>query len=231
MKTNEGNEQSSERIKLAMAHQSKMMPVFVNFVSRFIDDFEENRYIKLLLRYMEGYTNAEIAKENGITPERTRQLINKAVEIIKNFDVKQTAEYKTLQEDFANEQFINKAIKERLESIPSKIDLFERIRIIEGFLYVIKRKFDDYNYWPTMIPLPPIEEQPIFIKDLDISTRLRNALVYNNIDTLSQLAELDPVVLEYSRNCGRKTVKEAADLLASHGMSFSKPLPSYYDKL
>ncbi len=59
------------------------------------------------------------------------------------------------------------------------------------------------------------------IKDVEMSTRLRNALENNGIKRLESLAEMTPAALVRMRRLGPKSLLEIREVLDEHGMKLS----------
>lgn len=207
-----------ERKKMAENHCVELMPEFLNIVNRFMDCKEDDRATEMLAKYIKGYSREEIAQEYGFTKERVRQLIWKAVNSLKHFKVEHTPEYLQLQEQ--NELLIaqNTALKKQIEQAQLKNNLIDEIDLLQTFLRDTQTSLGKIKSQVSNIPSAPFEEKLIFVKNIETSVRLKHILNNSKIITLSQLALTDPVELLKMPQCGRKTIKEAEELLKEYNV-------------
>lgn len=210
------NSNWQERKKMAENHCVELMPEFLNIVNRFMDCKEDDRATEMLAKYIEGYSREEIAQEYGITRERVRQLIWKAVNSLKHFKVEHTPEYLQLQEQ--NELLFaqNTSLKSQLAQAQLKNSLLDEIELLQTFLKDTQTSLGKIKSQVSIIPSAPVEETPIFVKNIETTVRLKHILNNCKIITLSQLALTDPVELLKMPHCGRKTIKEAEELLKEY---------------
>lgn len=211
-----------ERKKNAEIHCVELMPEFLNILNRFMDCQEDNRAINMLAKYIDGYSKEESAQEYGITSERVRQLIWRAVSSLRNFNVENTAEFSQLKEQ--NELLLaqNTALKKQLEQAELKNNLIEEIDLFQTFLKDAQTSLGKIKSQVSNIPPAPTEENPIFVKNVVTSVRLKHILDKGKIVTLSQLALTDSIELLKMKHCGRKTIKEAKELLKKYGAQLSQ---------
>lgn len=203
---------------MAENHCIELMPEFFNIVNRFMDCKEDDRAIKMLAKYIEGYSREEIAQEYEITSERVRQLTWKAVNSLKHFNVENTPEYLQLKEQ--NELLIaqNTTLKNQLAQAQLKNSLLDEIELLQTFLRDTQTSLGKLKSQVSIIPSAPIEEAPIFVNNIETTVRLKHILNNCKIITLSQLALTDPVELLKMPHCGRKTIKEAEELLKEYNV-------------
>lgn len=62
----------------------------------------------------------------------------------------------------------------------------------------------------------------VFIRDLKLSTRIKNVLIRANINTLEQLKKRSINKLRRIRNLGKGSIKEIKDLLANYGYTLNE---------
>ena len=167
--------------------------------------------IVLTNTYVNHKTLEEIGKESGITRERVRQILFKALRKIKvhkkYFEIGELA-YPEIYEKEQRDKYIEE-IKSKWTYESAK----EYIAEYEGT--------DEYKK-QFLLDTP--------IEDLDFSVRTYNCLkraykrdyvtglrFYDNINTLGDLIECEDVDLMKIRNLGRKSLKEIIDKVHSYG--------------
>lgn len=68
----------------------------------------------------------------------------------------------------------------------------------------------------------------IRVEDLPISTRARNVLRVSKVRTVNDLAQIDPETLVHTANCGRRTVKELANVVRQYFSSLPGSAMEFY---
>lgn len=144
-----------------------------------------------------GFTFEAVAKQEGVTKERIRQIVNKAVRKIKHPSrlviLRFGKEVKDLQDDIT---------KLTLELSNKKQELIEQINNPQKIVLTKEEKLES-----------------IKIEDLDLSVRAYRCLKRANINKLTDLLQKSETDLMRIRNLGRKSLKEI--ILKLNDMGFS----------
>lgn len=153
----------------------------------------------LLMYFKEGKTLAEIGMEYGLTRERIRQIIAKAVRRMRHPARMKLIEYGLAGYAHMNE---NRRRKEKLEAEDKALDELEQDLIL-------RRAFLE-----GVLPTQEVREEErigkdIYLEDMDLSVRSYNCLKRAKCDTLGDVCQvLKDGRLNKLRNVGRKTMNE-----------------------
>lgn len=155
-------------------------------------------------RYRDGNTLEDISKEFKITRERVRQILARAVRIMRSPVRRRYIEdgLKGTEELNETERYISKR-KAKLEQMKNQLDLEEKY---------------------LNIPEPSAYDQPvtdIFLDECAMSVRLFNCLRRSRLDTVNKIvaAVNDESILRV-RNLGRKTYEELLTWLKTIGVPY-----------
>jgi len=171
----------------------------------------EKKYIRM--RFWENLTLDEIAKYTGVTRERVRQVINKALRKIRGRSFKQykyfgDSVYRIQKNDRLYKELINKreqlqAVNDRIEEIEKELNnRTEKLSKVKAELGISNSLSDE-----EIVNNTPIEE-------LELSVRSYNCLKrHAKINTIGELRKLTYDELMSIRNFGRKSLDEIANIM------------------
>lgn len=167
--------------------------------------------------YKEVRTLESIGKSLGITRERVKQIIKKAVKKLEHSGKKLLIQGKDKFEliSINEKEEIIKEFKEKI-SYDLILEWIESHEITEELLELCHSIIDTYKSTPKPKP------EYITIEELDLSVRSYNCLKRANIDTLKDLTSRTRYDMFKVRNLGRKSLKEIETRLAERGLSFKE---------
>lgn len=165
----------------------------------------------ILRDIMEGYTMEEISKSLGLTCERVRQLAYKAIRKMAHL-----TNLRALEQE-------NHELKNEFNAMQSHIQpLHQRIAELEK-QHGLNEQCNDYmaeQIYQFLI-------RPV--TDFPFSTRCLNAISYQGIKTIGDLAKKKKTELTLTRNIGKKTINEITEFLEKNGLSFGFDTDKYIE--
>lgn len=195
VKKKEPSEKQKQRTRKTAIeeHRMALLPYFMPLIEKTLTNFEEKRIGKMMRMYIDGMNMEEIAKEYGLSRERIRQLLQKAVKNINHSCVYSESDYNELKQK--NE---------------------DQMLIIES----LQKKISNNSISPTnnLGSSDNINSYTVLISDIEMSKRLRNCLNRLNVITLSDLTQYSRIELMRSENFGKKCLKEVLDIMSEFGL-------------
>lgn len=173
------------------------------------NDILTEREACMMCRFLECADARQIAKEYDLTPERTREIINKGIRKFWKL---------TSYADIVAE---NNALKEERNNLHAALahltDANKELKIQCGHW--------DEDTAAILLEYPFTEEDKekcefLFreIKDFDFSTRTLNGLLRGNIENVGDMVRLTGRELLKLRNFGKKGLREIEDFVEEHGL-------------
>lgn len=191
-KTEPSDQQKQRTRKTAIEeHRMALLPYFMPLVEKTLTNFEEKRMGKMMRMYIDGMNMEEIANEYGLSKERIRQLLQKAVKYINHFSVYSETDYNELKQKNEDQSLIIESLQKKISNNPIS---------------------------PTVNPnsSDSIDSYTVLISNIDMSKRLRNCLKRLNVITLYDLTQYSRIELMRSENFGKKCLKEVLDLMSKY---------------
>lgn len=169
--------------------------------SNFLDDRTKDM---LLARYRDGATLEEVGKQYGITRERVRQLIFKALIRIRRSEWGKRLRMGLQGETQASEN-----------AIVEKNKYKELIQANSGDVKALKALRDEINRRIYQLTSKSEEEEEIEtpIASLHLSVRSMNGLMRAGIKTIEKLIEMPPASLRTLHGLGIKSVDEITEAI------------------
>lgn len=195
VKKKEPSEKQKQRTRKTAIeeHRMALLPYFMPLIEKTLNNFEEKRIGKMMRMYIDGMNMEEIAKEYGLSRERIRQLLQKAVKYINHSCVYSESDYNELKQKNEDQMLIIESLQKKISNNPIN---------------------------PTNNPDSSgnIDSYTVLISNIEMSKRLRNCLNRLNVITLSDLTQYSRIELMRSENFGKKCLKEVLDLMSSFNL-------------
>lgn len=195
VKKKEPSEKQKQRTRKTAIeeHRMALLPYFMPLIEITLTNFEEKRIGKMMRMYIDGMNMEEIAKEYGLSRERIRQLLQKAVKYINHSCVYSESDYNELKQKNEDQMLIIESLQKKISNNPIN---------------------------PTNNPDSSgnIDSYTVLISNIEMSKRLRNCLNRLNVITLSDLTQYSRIELMRSENFGKKCLKEVLDLMSSFNL-------------
>lgn len=186
-----------------------------------IDNFEDKLYVVLgkalmpreqrciILRYIEQKKLEEVAKEIGVTRERVRQIIAKALRRISRYEYYFTYGY------FKQNELIEEERKKYIEANKDRWDEESAFVLLQEKGRIPTPQNKEVNYSAPISYCTEIEQ-------LDLTCRTYNCLKRANLNTIGDVVEYTYEDVLRIRNLGRKSVKELIQKLAEYGFKLKE---------
>lgn len=166
----------------------------------------------ITLRYIENKKLEEIAKEFGLTRERVRQIIAKALRRLSRYEYYFT--YGFLKQD----ELIKAERKKYIDENKDKWDEESAMAFLQekGRLFLPKKEEKEYY------TIEDIVSYTTTLEELDLSVRAYNCLKRVGINTIGDVIKYTYEDLLKVRNLGRLSAKEVVQKLADYGFKLKE---------
>lgn len=163
----------------------------------------------ILRERLNGVAMYDLMERYGLTRERIRQLVEKAIR---------------KSRDLTN-------LQERLDSVR---ELEEQVATLNNVVASLKSKLKSENHEADekdYSPLCKLLSTPL--ADMDFTVRALNCMKHNNVqslETVGDLCRLSRIDLLKFRNLGKKTLSEIEDFMYEYGLSFKMDVDDIFAK-
>lgn len=164
------------------------------------------------LRYVEGKKLQEVSKEIGVTQERTRQIIAKAIRRISRYEYYFTYGY------FKQDDLIKAERKKYIDENNGKWDEESAIAFLQekGRIFLPLKKEKEYY------TVEDIVSYTTSIEELDLTARAYNCLKSAGVNKVSDIIKCTYEDLLKIRNLGRLSANEVVQKLADYGFKLKE---------
>lgn len=168
-------------------------------------------------------TLEEIGYKYGLTRERARQIVEKAIH--KSSDVTQIEYYITEAREIREE---NQTLKGILKNMKEKLERYEK-PITTPISDDEKKKLLIENDELCKLLSKNVLDCGFTVRTLNIMRAFHTVAGWAEIITIADLCKTSKLDFLKQRNCGKKTLSEIDDFLESHGLSWNMDIDKIYN--
>ena len=158
---------------------------------------KDERNNRILLDYIEGKENAELAANWNLSPERIRQILVEQVNAL----CYQISQIMVVHSSILEERARNIRMEHELVRLRAEAKL-----TLAGNLFNVK---PDKKKWEWIKDICRLYSTPI--SEMGFSTRTYNVLTHLGVQDIFGLSKLDETTLHHAQNSGKKTVHEVME--------------------